>query len=98
MSEKTRFENVTGIYPPKKKEDDKPPNPRRCETCVHSEPPEPNRDQGQCIANYPVLFAIPSAVAGQMGAVSMFPPMKANQRCGKWTDPKTLTSADIYSA
>jgi hypothetical protein len=85
MSEKTTFPSgVTGIN--NVKEPSKPLHPRRCETCMHFEPPEPKKDLGQCLANYPVVVPVGSNIPGQIGATSVFPPMRPDQRCSLWKE------------
>jgi hypothetical protein len=75
MAEKSRLD----IVPPK------PPRVKRCETCACWEGPGPREVSGQCHANYPAAVPVPAA-NGQIGAFSLFPPMRAEQWCRKWED------------
>lgn len=76
----------------------KPPHPRRCEVCRHFELPEGAQESGKCLANYPVLIPLQGNLPGTMGAVSMFPPMKPHERCGKWMAGKVPSMAPHEAA
>lgn len=63
----------------------------RCGSCQNFEPPKPNSDTGLCVANYPVVIPTPGQYPGQIGAASLFPPMRPEERCGKYVENFKLT-------
>jgi hypothetical protein len=78
MAEKTHFSSGIQMAPK-----EKALHPKRCELCRNFEPPIGASESGLCLAQYPIAIPMPGP-AGQIGAASLFPPMKPTQRCGKW--------------
>lgn len=75
---------IEGVAPMK---EEKPLREKRCETCACWNPPDrANRSTGDCAAQYPVVVPVPS-MAGQIGAVALWPPTEPYQWCRKW-EPK----------
>lgn len=72
---------------------DKPLHPKRCETCAYFDPPPKGKDEGLCLANFPLVVPMQGQYPGTIGAASLFPPMKPAQRCGKWDENFELTEA-----
>jgi hypothetical protein len=78
MAEKTRFDHEL-----KNNSSGERLHPKRCETCRYFDPPPAAGVTGLCVAQFPVAIPMPGP-AGQIGAASLFPPVRADQRCGKW--------------
>lgn len=62
----------------------KPLHPQRCETCRHFDPPEGAIETGCCVAQFPNVIMALGVGPGGAAALTYFPQMKPEQRCGKW--------------
>lgn len=65
-------------------EPDKPLRAKRCGTCDAFEPPEANKEMGLCRHELPICVPMPGRIPGEVGAVSIWPPVKPGHWCLKW--------------
>lgn len=56
----------------------------RCMRCMYFTPDEKDQTRGACMFNPPQIMTLPGKLQGTLVLKAMFPPVSADNGCGRW--------------